>query len=90
MRKFHPREKITIEKSLSNFEMDLLKTLENQNISDEQKAKVVIEISESFDTIIGNPALVEFYLNVFINYLSTSPCQFSSENPSQKVISEFL
>lgn len=67
--------------------MELLKTLENPNITDEQKAKVVNEISESFDTIIsdGNPTMIESYLNVFINYLFTSPVQFSSESPSQKV-----
>lgn len=68
--------------------MELLKNLENPNISDDQKAKIVNEISESFDTLInsdGNPAVVECFLNVFINYLSQTPCQFPSESPGQKV-----
>ena len=68
--------------------MELLKNLENPNILDEQKAKIIIEISEAFDTIIttdGNATLIECYLNAFINYLSKTPCQFQSESPSQKV-----
>lgn len=68
--------------------MELLKSLENPSISDEQKAKIVNEISESFDSLIandGSPAVVECYLNVFINYLTTTPCQFASESSSQKV-----
>jgi predicted ribosome-associated RNA-binding protein Tma20 len=69
--------------------MELLKTLENHNISDDQKAKIVNEISESFDSLItsndGNPEVIECYLSVFINYLSTTPCQFPSESPGQKV-----
>lgn len=68
--------------------MELLKSLENPSISDEQKAKIVNEISESFDSLITNdasPAVVECYLNVFINYLTTTPCQFASESSSQKV-----
>jgi hypothetical protein len=68
--------------------MELLKSLENHNITDEQKAKIVNEISESFDTLItsdGNPEIIECYLSVFINYLSSTPCQFPSESPSQKV-----
>lgn len=70
--------------------MELLKNLENPNISDEQKAKIVIEISESFDSITisdGNPDLIECYLNVFIKILSQTPCQFLSESPGQKVCS---
>lgn len=68
--------------------MELLKSLENPNILDEQKAKIVNEISETFDSLItndSNPALIECYLNVFIKYLSHTPCQFPSESPSQKV-----
>lgn len=67
--------------------MELLRNLENPNISDEQKAKIANEISESFDSTIseGDPALLECYLSVFINYLKQTPCQFSSESSSQKV-----
>ena len=68
--------------------MDLVKSLENPSISDEQKAKIVNEISESFDSLVtndGNPVVVECYLNVFINYLTQTPCQFASESSSQKV-----
>lgn len=71
--------------------MELLKNLENPNISDEQKAKIVNEISETFDSLItsdGSSELIECYLSVFINYLSSTPCQFPSESPSQKVINE--
>lgn len=71
--------------------MELLKSLENPGLPDEQKAKIVNEISESFDTLItsdGNPAVLECYLNAFINYLTTTPCQFASESSSQKVRSE--
>lgn len=71
-----------------SIKMELLKNLENPNISDEQKAKIVNEISETFDSIItgdGNPVLVECYLSVFIKYLSQTPCQFPSESPGQKV-----
>lgn len=55
--------------------------------TDEMKAKLVNEISESFDSIIsdGNPAMVECYLNTFINYIKNSQYQFISESPSQKV-----
>lgn len=68
--------------------MEQLKSLENLSISDEQKAKIVNEISESFDSLItseANPALIESYLSVFINYLSQTPCQFPQESPGQKV-----
>lgn len=69
-------------------EMENLKLIENPTITDEQKAKIVNEISESFDTIItsdANQSTIECYLNVFINYLSQTPCQFVVESPSQKV-----
>lgn len=72
--------------------MENLKNLENPNISDENKAKIVNEISETFDSIIigdGNQAIIECYLNVFINYLKNTPCQFFSESPSQKVRKKF-
>lgn len=68
--------------------MEQLKNLENPNISDEQKLKLVNEISETFDSIIsgdGSQAVVECYLNVFINYLKNTQYQFFSESPSQKV-----
>lgn len=68
--------------------MEQLKNLENPNLSDEQKAKLVNEISETFDSIIsgdGNQAMIECYLNVFINYLKTSPLTFYCESPGQKV-----
>lgn len=68
--------------------MEPLKNLENPNITDEQKAKLVNEISETFDSIIsgdGNQAMLECYLNVFMNYLKNTQYQFFSESPSQKV-----
>ncbi|CRK92144.1 CLUMA_CG005737, isoform A [Clunio marinus] len=71
--------------------MEQLKNLElisNSNIPEEQKAKIVNEISEVFDVLInndGNQSLIECYLKVFMNYLKSTQCQFFSESPSQKV-----
>lgn len=68
--------------------MEQLKSLTNEAISDETKAKMLNEISEHFDSVInseGNQAMIECYLNVFLNYLKTTPIQFFSESPSQKV-----
>lgn len=73
---------------LKNLKMEMLKNLENPNVSDEQKAKFVNEISETFDSLItseGNQAMIECYLNVFINFLQAGEPQFFSESPSQKV-----
>ena len=71
--------------------MENLKNLENPNISEENKAKIVNEISETFDSIIigdSNQAIIECYLNVFINYLKNTPFQFSQESSGQKVTIE--
>lgn len=68
--------------------MENLRNLENPTISEENKAKIVNEISETFDSIIvadGNQAVIECYLNVFLNYLKNTPCQFSQDGAGQKV-----
>lgn len=68
--------------------MEHLQNLENPQIPDEQKAKIVNELSESFDSLInceGNQAILEYCLKVFLNYLQTTQCQFHSENAVQKV-----
>ena len=66
--------------------METLKILENPNITEEQKAKVINEISESFDSLITdkNYNVIEV-LNIFMNYLNNGEYQFYSESPTQKV-----
>jgi phenylpyruvate tautomerase PptA (4-oxalocrotonate tautomerase family) len=67
--------------------MEHLRSLENPNTSDEQKAKIINEISESFDTFLsseGNANILEV-LNVFVNYLKNGDYQFFSESSTQKV-----
>ena len=67
--------------------METLKILENPNISEEQKAKVINEVSESFDALIAdkNYNVIEV-LNIFMNYLNNGEYQFFSESPTQKVL----
>lgn len=72
--------------------MEHLRSLENPNTSDEQKAKIINEISESFDTFLsseGNANILEV-LNVFVNYLKNGDYQFFSESSTQKVKLENL
>lgn len=67
--------------------MEHLRSLENSNLTDEQKAKIINEISESFDTFLsseGNGNILEV-LNVFVNYLKNGDYQFFSESSTQKV-----
>lgn len=67
--------------------MEHLRSLESPSISDEQKAKIINEISESFDTFLsseGNCNILEV-LNVFINFLKNGDYQFFSESSNQKV-----
>lgn len=71
-----------------NFKMEHLKSLNNNQVPDEQKAKIINELSESFDSLInceGNQAVLECCLNVFLNYLRSTECIFHSENATQKV-----
>lgn len=72
--------------------MENLRSLENPNLSDDQKAKIINEISESFDTFFsleGSCNILEV-LNVFINYLSNGDYQFHSESATQKVQMKFF
>lgn len=65
----------------------LIKIFENPQTPDEQKAKIVNELNESFDLLInceGNQAILDYVLEVFVKYLKTTQCQFS-ESPTQKV-----
>lgn len=67
--------------------MEHLRSLENSNLTDEQKAKIINEISESFDTFLsseGNGNILEV-LNVFVSYLKNGDYQFFSESSTQKV-----
>lgn len=67
--------------------MENLKVLENPSIPEEQKAKIINEISESFDTICNaekNQNVFEI-LNIFMSYLKNGEIQFFSESPTQKV-----
>ena len=67
--------------------MEHLRSLENSNLTDEQKTKIINEISESFDTFLsseGNGNILEV-LNVFVNYLKNGDYQFFSESSTQKV-----
>jgi hypothetical protein len=76
------------ETSNNIFKMEHLKSLDSNQVPDEQKAKIINELSESFDALInceGNQAILEYCLNVFLKYLRTTQCQFHSENAVQKV-----
>jgi phenylpyruvate tautomerase PptA (4-oxalocrotonate tautomerase family) len=67
--------------------MENLKVLDNPNIPEEQKAKIINEISESFDTICNSEKNQNVFeiLNIFMNYLKNGEYQFFSESPTQKV-----
>jgi phenylpyruvate tautomerase PptA (4-oxalocrotonate tautomerase family) len=66
--------------------MEHIRSLENVSISEEQKAKIINEINESFETILNIEAsnILEI-LNIFINYLKNGDYQFFSESTIQKV-----
>lgn len=67
--------------------MEHIKSLENSNLSDEQKAKIINEISESFDILLNDKSLLILdIVNIFMKYLKNGDYQFFSESPVQKVI----
>ena len=64
--------------------MENLRSLENPSVSDEQKAKIINEFSESEFLSDGNCNILEV-LNIFINFLKNGDYQFFSESSNQKV-----
>lgn len=66
----------------------IIKIFEDPLTPDDVKAKKLNELNESFDSIIhneANQASLDYCLDAFLKYLNTTPCQFHSESPVQKV-----
>jgi transformation/transcription domain-associated protein len=68
--------------------MENIRSLENPKLTEEQKAKIINELSESFDTLLSSDSQLNInileVLNIFMNYLKNGEYQFLSESPVQK------
>lgn len=66
----------------------LIKIFENPQTPDDHKAKIVNELNESFELFVnceGNQAVLDYVLETFLKYLTTTQCQFHVDSPTQKV-----